>query len=1052
MREVFHEVSANVDFPTLEREVLEFWRERDIFHRSVTQRQDAAEFVFYEGPPTANGRPGVHHVLSRTFKDLFPRFQTMRGMSVHRKGGWDCHGLPVELGVEKELGISHKSEIEDFGIADFTARCRESVRRYVEDWERLTERIGFWVDISEAYWTLDPTYVESVWWSLRRVWDRGLLYEDFKVVPYCPRCGTALSDHEVAMGYESATDPSVFVLFPIISGPLADEGASLLVWTTTPWTLISNVAVAIHPELPYALVEAEGRKMVMAEALVSKVFGDSARILRQILPQDLVRVRYQRPFDFLEADREAWYVTTADFVTTEDGSGIVHIAPAFGAEDMEAGRTWNLPVLNPVDLEGKFTAQVPPFEGLPVKEADEHIIEDLRERGILVRRAAYTHTYPFCWRCHTPLLYYALTSWYVRTTAVKDALLRENAQVDWHPEHIREGRFGDWLAHNVDWAISRARYWGTPLPIWRCPQGHAHCVGSFAELGELSGRDMSGFDPHRPAVDEIGFPCPECGEESRRIPDVLDAWWDSGSMPFAQWHYPFENSDLFDSRYPADFISEAIDQTRGWFYSLMAVGTLLFDRSPYRTVVCLGHIVDREGRKMSKSAGNVLDPWSVLDVQGADALRWFLVSSGSPWSSRRISPEAIQEGLRRFLLTLWNTHVFFVSYARIDGFDPAGAAPAVADRPLLDRWILSELHQLVADVTSALESYDATGAGRGIESFVDGLSNWYVRRSRRRFWKAESDADKQAAYHTLYECLTTLSKLLAPFTPFVADALYRNLTVGPFPESPESVHLAAWPQADPATVDLELGQAMSTVRRLVALGRQARTETKVRVRQPLARAMVSAPAGERRGVDRLADLICEELNVKAVQWAQSTGGLASYRLTPQFRALGRRFASRTKEVAEAISKMDAEAVATAFAADQPVTVDLSSEAVTLTAEEIQVIEEPRTGWHLASDGPYSVALDLEISPDLRLEGMARELVRAIQDLRKEAGLALEDRIELCVSGSPEVTTALDAWKSYVQEETLAVTLLAQPKLQGNTTTISVEGASVQVWLKTVVEA
>ncbi|HVL89616.1 MAG TPA: isoleucine--tRNA ligase, partial [Actinomycetota bacterium] len=769
---VFRPVDSRIRWPEMEQRVAERWRERDVFARSQHLHEGGRRWNIYEGPPTANGKPGVHHVLARVFKDLFPRYRTMRGDFVPRKGGWDCHGLPVELEVEKELGLSSKRDIEAFGIEEFNRRCRESVLRYVGEWRRMTERIAYWTDMDDPYYTMSNDYVESVWWSLKKIYDDGLLFEDYKVTPYCARCGTPLSDHEVAQGYQTVTDPSVFVRFP-----LTDEtGTSLLVWTTTPWTLLSNAAAAIHPEVPYVAVQYESERLIVAEPLVHRIFGDDAEVVEHFEPGSLEGRSYTPPFDFAAPDKRAWYVVAAEYVTTEDGSGIVHTAPAYGAEDMETGRANDLPVIHMVDAEGKFVDAVTPWAGQFVKDADPSIIENLRERGILFREETIEHTYPFCWRCKTPLLYYARNSWYIRTTARKDDLLAQNETIAWHPDHIKHGRFGDWLENNIDWALSRDRYWGTPLPVWRCEQKHTVCIGSFAELGERSGRDLSGFDPHRPYVDDITFACVECGGEMRRVTSVIDTWYDSGSMPFAQWHYPFDNEQTFEAAFPAQFIAEGIDQTRGWFYSLLASSTLLFGQSSYERVICHGHIVDKDGRKMSKSLGNAIDPWTILDGQGADALRWYLLTIGSPWTSRRLSLDAIDEVLRGFMRMWWNVYSFYVLYANTDGIDPASLdAPPPAERGELDRWILAELHDTVRGVTDALEAFDAADAGRRITAFVDELSNWYVRRSRRRFWAGAESADKAAAHATLYECLVTMAKLVAPFCPFTADEMWDNL-------------------------------------------------------------------------------------------------------------------------------------------------------------------------------------------------------------------------------------------------------------------------------------
>jgi isoleucyl-tRNA synthetase len=1055
----FPEVDPNLDLPALDAAVLGLWRERKVFQRSLDQRVGAEPFVFYEGPPTANGRPGVHHVEARAFKDLFPRFKTMQGYRVDRKGGWDCHGLPVELEVEKELGLTDKRQIEAFGVAAFNARCRESVLRYVDRWEDLTERIGFWVDTSQAYWTMDTAYIEGVWWALAELHRRGLLVEDYKVVPYCPRCETALSDAEVAMGYQEVEDLTAYVVLPATSGTLAEEGAGLLVWTTQPWTLVPNVSVVVGPRIDYVLVEAEGadgvtRKLVVARDAVDRAVGEGARVLRPVPLDELVGTRYQRAFDLVpiteeEAER-GWRVVTDDYVTTTDGSGLVQTSPAYGAEDLAVGQRYGTPILHPVQPDGRFGPQTGFLSGLPVKEADAEIVEDLRRRGLLWRAVPHRHSYPHCWRCGTNLLYYALTSWYARTTAVKDRMLAENATIGWQPEHIRDGRFGDWLANNVDWALSRARYWGTPLPLWRCPEGHVTAVESLADLSARAGRDLSGLDPHRPFVDEVELACPQCGATARRVPDVLDAWFDSGSMPFAQWGFPHAGRDDFDRAFPADFISEAIDQTRGWFYSLLAVNVLLFDQTPYRNVVCLGHIVDRDGRKMSKSLGNALDPFELLDRYGADPLRWYMLAGGSPWVPRRVAPEVLEEVTRSFFLTLWNTHSFFTLYARLAEFDPG--RPATGEPTPLDRWVLAELADTVAVVTERLDLYDPAAAGRRLTTFVDDLSNWYVRLSRRRFWRGAGD-DAEAAFRTLWTCLRTLALLLAPYVPFTAERLWQDLVVPVDPDAPDSVHLAGWPAVDPAAADPALSAAMAEVRRLVGLGRQARTEARLKVRQPLARALITVPDRLREGVAGLLDLVAAELNVKQVGFAEGEAGLVAFRLTPNFRKLGPRFGRDAQAVAAALRQAPAElaaALAARLRAGERVELEVPGlGAVQLGPDEVGVVEEPVTGWRVVREGATSVALDLEVSPELRREGLARDLVRAVQDLRKAAGLAVEDRIELAVKAEGEVAAAVDAHRDYLLGETLATALHRAPQGDGYDTRVELDGEPVRLWLRPV---
>lgn len=1057
----FESVDPKVHLPTLEESVLAWWKDADIFAKSLALREHAPEWVFYEGPPTANGRPGIHHVEPRTFKDIYPRFKTMTGYRVPRKAGWDCHGLPVELEVEKEIGTKTKSDIEAFGIGRFTELCRASVTRYVGDFEKLTERIGFWIDMSDAYWTMDTPYIESVWWSLKRLWERGLLGEDHKVTAYCPRCGTALSDAEVAQGYAETEDPSVFLKLPITQASDASlVGARIAVWTTTPWTLLSNLGLAVDPSATYVEVTtAAGEQILVAAPLRESVFGEdeSARATgRSWTGAQLVGARYEPPYENVEQGT-THTVVSGDFVSMEDGTGVVHIAPAFGPEDLEIGRANDWPMVNPVDAEGRFTREVPEFlHGRFVKDADPHIIEDLQARGFVLRAGTMTHTYPFCWRCKTPLLYYARTSWYIHTTEVKDRLLEVNQGVNWFPEHIKDGRFGNWLENNVDWALSRDRYWGTPLPVWRCEQNHTVLISSLAELSERTGRDCSEIDPHRPAIDEVTFPCADCGEESRRVPEVIDTWYDSGAMPFAQWGYHPElgrGIEEFESRFPADFISEAIDQTRGWFYTLMAEGVLHFDESAYRNVVCLGHIVDEDGRKMSKSVGNVIDPWEVLNRQGADALRWFLLTSGSPWAPRRIGLDTLDDTVRRFLLTLWNVYSFFVTYANADGFDPDTSPEVPADqRPLLDRWILSQLADTVTVARAGLEAYDATGAGRRIERFIDDVSNWYVRRARRRFWDPTGNADdrdKIAASRTLYECLTTAAQLLAPFTPFISEALWRNLRGR---DEPESVHLTDYPShADVhALTDPELDEAMQLARDIVELGRRVRNDAQVKTRQPLSEAVVHA-RGDHAALTPLLGVIAEELNVKEVVFADSTAQFGAWSAKPNFKTLGPKLGKQVKRLAALLAADDG-ALASALAQGQEVTVEVEGTPFTLMPDDVELIQDTAEGWGVANDGSLTVALDLAPTDALRREGNARDLVRIIQDARKTAGLEVTDRIALGISGGEGLPAVLAEHAAYVARETLATSLAAAEligdvhrettELAGEPLTVTLRRASV----------
>jgi isoleucyl-tRNA synthetase len=1040
----FGPVDPDLDLPALEERALVRWREREIVEEAARLRKGGEPWIFYEGPPTANGRPGLHHVWARAFKDLFPRFQTMRGRDVPRKGGWDCHGLPVELEVEKELGLHSKPEIEAYGIEAFNARCRDSVRRYVEDWSSLTSRSGVWIDTADAYWTMSNDYVESVWWLMRQLWDQGLLYEGHRVTPYCGRCGTALSSHEVAQGYRDVVDPSIYVRFPLTAGAGVPD-ADLLVWTTTPWTLISNVAAAVGPTFDYVRVAGPdgGRDLVLGAHAAERLYPDSPALERWTgAEMAAAGWHYQRPFDLLEpvAGTDAWRVVAADYVTDDDGSGIVHIAPAFGEDDAQVGRAEDLPVLNPVDADATFDHRVPQWHGRFVKDADPEIIDDLRRRGLLVAEHAYEHSYPHCWRCSTPLIYWAKTSWFVRTAEKRDELLTQNETIGWYPDHIKHGRFGRWLEGNIDWALSRDRYWGSPLPIWRCAGcGADTCVGSVAELSDLAGRDLSDLDLHRPFVDDVTWACRSdgCDGTVRRLPPVLDAWFDSGSMPSAQAHHPFTDDDRFESSFPADFICEAIDQTRGWFYSLLAVNTLVFGQAPYRNVVCLGLLVDENGQKMSKSRGNIIDPWDVITSFGADALRWNFFSSGQPWGERRVSEAGIRESTRQTLMTLWNVHSFFVTYADLDGWQPDGAgdqATAGATH-VLDRWVLGELDATVAEITDALEDFDALRGASRLARFIDDLSNWYVRRSRPRFWKA---SDPQA-HATLHHALVVTSQLLAPFCPFLADELYVALTDQP------SVHLSDWPVPSGAH-DPALAAQMAAARRLVALGRAARTEAKAKVRQPLSRALVLHP-----GIDLAPGVVAEvaaELNVKAVDDVDTLSGLITWTVVPNFRALGPRLGPRVNEVKTALAQADGSVLQQQLETDGYI--EVAGER--LTSDDVEVRATRHEAFALAEESGWAVALDLELDDDLRLEGLAREVVRSLNELRKDVGLEISDRISVTVDADDEISRAVAGHHGYIAAEVLASELtVATPGTvaTGDRRALTIDGHDVGVHITRV---
>ena len=1054
----YRPVPPQVDLPALEHDVLAFWRDHKTFDRSLKrneggqeggQKEDAQKeggqkaapsWTFYEGPPTANGVPGTHHIEARVFKDVFPRFKTMQGFRVERKAGWDCHGLPVELAVEKELGFSGKGDIEAYGVAEFNAKCRESVLRNVDLFEEMSERMGYWVDTDDAYRTMDASYVESVWWALKQIHDSGLLVEDYRVAPYCPRCGTGLSDHELAQGYETITDPSVYVRFPLTSGEYAGR-ASLLVWTTTPWTLVSNTAVAVHPDVEYVAATDGAETLIVAEPLLDTVLGEGWTVQGTVKGADMERWNYQRPFELVafpegtneqspegtgqQSPQPAHFVVTAGYVTTEDGTGLVHQSPAFGEDDMAVAKAYGLPVVNPIRADGHFEETVPLVGGQFFKHADADLVNDLAARGALFRHVAYEHSYPHCWRCHTALLYYAQPSWYIRTTQIKDALLRENQHTNWYPDTIKWGRYGDWLHNNVDWAVSRSRYWGTPLPIWRCAEDHQTCVGSLTELSELTDRDQSGLDPHRPYVDDVVFACPQrpegegsapCGEQARRVPEVIDGWFDSGSMPFAQWGFPHldGSAERFEDAYPADFICEAIDQTRGWFYTLMAIGTLVFDQSSYRNVLCLGHILAEDGRKMSKHLGNMLEPIPLMDQHGADAVRWFMAASGSPWSARRVGHANIQETVRKVLLTYWNTVAFQVLYARTAHWSPGGDVPGVAERPVLDRWLHAETARLTKGVTEALENFDTQRTGNLLARFVDDLSNWYVRRSRRRFW----DGDP-AALTTLHDTLETVTKLLAPLTPFITERVWQDVVRPVGHDAAESVHLADWPTYDPAVIDEDLSASVALARRLVELGRAARAEAKVRTRQPLRRALVGSGAWARLNEELRAE-VAEELNIGAIEPLSSAGAnLVDFSAKGNFRALGKRFAQQTPTVAAAIAGADADALSVAIEANGKATVTVDGADLEVFADEVIISERPRQGWSVVNEQGETVALDLELTADLVRAGVAREVVRLVQEARKSSGFDVSDRIVLIWQATGDTGEALREHQDLVAAEVLA---------------------------------
>ncbi len=1009
----------------VEDRTLRRWKDEDLFRRTLEQNADAERFVFYEGPPTANGRPGLHHILSRTIKDLVCRHRAMLGHSVTRIAGWDTHGLPVEIEAEKRLGISGKPEIEALGIAEFNQACKDSVFTYKEEWEELSERIGYWLEYWRPYVTFHTSYVESVWAILKVLADKGLLYRGHKSVPYCPRCGTALSSHEVAQGYRDVWDPSLTFVCELLDaeGAPDPDGRAILAWTTTPWTVPANTGLAVHPELDYVEVARDGRRYVVAEARAEAIFGEEAEVVGRMKGTNLVGRRYRRPLDLVAAPDDpanGWTVVAEDFVSADDGTGIVHMAPAFGADDYAAGQRHGLPMINPIDQAGRFLGSVELVGGDFVKDADPKLVEELERRGLLFDIGRVEHSYPHCWRCDSPLLYVAIDSWFAATSTLKDELLANNEQVSWYPPEVGEKRFGEWLRGNVDWALSRDRYWGTPLPVWVCDQDpeHMRWIGSLAELAEHAGPLPDEFDPHRPFIDELSWRCDQCGGTMRRTPEVIDVWFDSGAMPYAQWHYPFENEEEFEAHFPADFICEGLDQTRGWFYSLLAISTMLGRGPSFRNCLVNDLVLDAEGQKMSKSKGNVVNPWDALEEHGADAVRWYFITSSNPWLPKRYDPEAVGEAARKFFDTLFNSYRFFTLYASVEGWRPADTDPAPGDRPLLDRWLLARLDTVVGEVGGSLERYDLTRAYRALGDFVvEDLSNWYVRRSRARFWNSDDDADQRAAFRTLYDALRQVTLMAAPCTPFSADWIHRALTG-------ESVHLQRFPAPLSAperaalVADMDLEMDMDAVRTLVSLGRAAREDVKIRVRQPL-REMRAVVPGGRTLSEAMLEVVRDELNVKQVGFLSTSESLVRLSAKPNYRALGQRFGKATNDAANAIRALD-EVSLRGYQAGEEVGIDVGGERHLLGPDDLEVIQEATGALVVKGEGAYTVALDPTLDDALRAEGVARELVNRIQQLRRDAGLEITDRIALAVGGTEPIRAAATSHRDFIGGEVLAV--------------------------------
>ena len=1011
---MYNKVSTDMNFVAREQEITRMWKEKDIVRKSFHLRDGAPQFTFFDGPPTANGKPHIGHIETRVIKDLFPRYQTMKGKSALRIAGWDTHGLPVELEVEKSLGLDGKPQIEQYGIEPFIGECKKSVWKYLHEWEKMSDQVGYWADMEHPYITYENNYIESEWWSLKQIHEKGLLYEGHKIVPYCPRCGTALSSHEVAQGYKNVKEVSAFVRFAV----KGEENTWLLAWTTTPWTLPSNLALCVNPADTYCRLTADdGATYIMAKALAEKVFeGREITITEEFPGSSLKGMEYEPLYRFREPDGKAWFVVCDGYVTMEDGSGIVHIAPAFGEDDNRVCRENGLPFINLVDTQGKFEADTA-WAGTFVKDADPLILADLKERGLLFAAVPFAHDYPFCWRCDTPLLYYARPTWFIRMTAVRDHLVRNNRSVNWMPDNIKEGRMGNFLENVIDWGLSRERYWGTPLPVWRCECGHMHVIGSRAELREMAVKDPGeDIELHRPFIDAVTLRCPECGGEMHRVKEVIDCWYDSGSMPFAQWHYPFEHKEEFEKNFPADFISEAIDQTRGWFYTLEAISTVLFDRAPFRNCIVMGHVQDAEGRKMSKHLGNVVDPFTMLDKFGADALRWYFYTTSAPWLPKRFSEEAVQEGIRKFLATLQNTYGFFTLYAQIDGFDPLAHPLDRTELTLMDKWILSRLNSLIARVDEDLQNYRVTEPANAIAAFVDDLSNWYVRRGRERFWGKGMAGEKEAAFATLYHVLVTLAKLCAPFIPFLSEEIYQNLVVNNIPGAPESVHLCDYPEADRSRIDPDMEEQMSALLEAIQLGRACRNAANLKVRQPLSRMYVKGAA-----FDEAYQALCEdELNVKEVVFTEDARAFTTYQLKPQMRTLGPKYGKLLGKIGQHLAGMDGNDVVDAFARGEEVSFEIDGTRVTLGKDDVLTSPMQKPGFTALEDRGVTVVLDTNLTEALIREGYAREVISKIQTMRKEAGFEVTDRIEIAYTADDTLAEALDACAEMVRKGTLAL--------------------------------
>jgi isoleucyl-tRNA synthetase len=1030
---MYKKVDSSKGFVGMEKDVLKLWEERDVIKKNFDMNQDGEYFTFYDGPPTANGKPHIGHVITRVMKDLIPRYRVMKGYKVLRKAGWDTHGLPVELEVEKSLGISGKPEIEKFGVEEFIQKCKGSVFTYVEQWKDMTERVGYWVDMEKPYVTYHNDYIESEWWALKQMWEKGLIYKGHKILPYCPRCGTALSSHEVAQGYKDVKDSSIYVKFKV-----KGEDKYILVWTTTPWTLPSNVALAVNKSYDYVEVIHHEQHLILAEALLSKLDCEY-EVVRKFKGQELLGLEYEQMFPFAKVDKKAFYVIHGDFVTLTDGTGIVHIAPAYGEDDNLMGKKYELPLVNLVDAEGKFVAEVEPWAGLFVKKADTKIMDYLKERGILYSTESFTHSYPFCWRCDTPLLYYPRESWFVRMSSLRDKLLENNNSVNWLPDNVKTGRMGNFLENVIDWGISRERYWGTPLPIWECECGHREMIGSREELRAKGENVPEDIELHKPYIDYVHLDCPHCHKEMTRVSDVIDCWFDSGSMPFAQHHYPFENKELFEQNFPAQFISEAVDQTRGWFYTLLAISTAIFDKSPFENCLVLGHVLDKNGLKMSKHKGNVLSPWVSLDNQGADATRWYFYTASAPWLPSRFYEEAVIEAQRKFLSTLWNVYSFYVLYAEIDQFDPTKYEDFVSGN-VMDKWIMSKLYSLVKSVDENLANYKITQAALSIESFVDELSNWYVRRNRSRYWSEQLTDDKVGAYVTLYRVLKTVSQIAAPFVPFITEEIYQNLVVSLDNSAPESIHLCHWPVVKEEFIDKDLEEEMDLAYKVVNLGRSARNSANIKNRQPLSQMLLNTKVLP----EYYSHIIKDELNLKELELGADLSKYVNFELKPNLPVIGKAYGKLIPGIRKELASQNQMELAQTVQNGGTVTINVQGTEIQLNSENLLVTMQGLEGYAFAGEGQIGVVLDTHITEELKEEGHVREIISKIQNMRKESGFEVADKIILYVAGNEMLEAVVEKFEAHIMRETLTIEVVYNAAREYTETAINGEKLNLAV--------